>query len=436
MKRLITVSFAALIAVCALAANPAARIAGSPVSKYTVVYQSAAEPEEGTEAAATLCSLVENATGVALKAVSNDAAPKARTISFVNSQRTEGIPTPLKPFEYNITVKNGNITVDAGGAWAMEKASRIIAEKLEAGSIPSNFKCKGTVEGEFLFPRAEDVNLRILDDNVWDNSTDKIQEAWEKIGVDPRDKVRAPEFAQFVRAYMPDIICLQEYNLHLDAEFYPLIQQYGYVNTYESGENYNNTPIFYNPEAVKPLAVNFHLFTPSKYSNHGSKSFTSAIFVHKASGHVFAVISTHLWWKSDKALPGSTQARASQVRLIMAECEEIRQAYSCPIFVMGDMNCEEDSIPMQQFIQGGYAPCYKIATVFGDTCNGHHVCGPNDGYSRVSRRRGPERSVGAIDHCFLWNDRGAVEVKVFDCIETEFTVKLTDHYPNLIDAAI
>ena len=53
-----------------------------------------------------------------------------------------------------------------------------------------------------------------------------------------------------------------------------------------------------------------------------------------------------------------------------------------------------------------------------------------------SRRRSPDREKGAIDHCFIYNAQEGVAVKVFDCITARFTVKLTDHYPYLIDAAL
>ena len=154
------------------------------------------------------------------------------------------------------------------------------------------------------------------------------------------------------------------------------------------------------------------------------------MFRRKADGKVFAVIGTHLWWKSDKAQPGSTMARASQLRLVMAEAEIIRAKFGdIPVFVVGDMNCEEGTVPIQQMIQGGYKPCYKVATVYGDTHNGHHICSPKDGYSTVSRRRGPEREAGAIDHCLIYDPSASVEVRVFDCIMSEYIGALSGIYP-------
>jgi endonuclease/exonuclease/phosphatase family metal-dependent hydrolase len=281
---------------------------------------------------------------------------------------------------------------------------------------------------------AEGADLRILNDNIWDYSKETIPQAWQEIGEDPRDSVRAPQFERLVTDYMPDVLTLQEYSSHMHAEFYPRVQNAGYVIAWESQEDWNNTPVFYYPETLELLYVNYHKYTPEQWCNRGTKSFTSAVFKRKADGKMFALINTHLWWKSDQVQPGSTMARAAQVRLMMAEAEIIKAKFGdIPLFVTGDMNCEEDTVPMQQFITAGYIPCYKAATVYGDNNNGHHICSPKDGYSTKSRRKGPDRQTGAIDHCFILDPAETAEIKVFDCIMDDYLVKLTDHYPLLID---
>ena len=281
---------------------------------------------------------------------------------------------------------------------------------------------------------AEPANLRILDDNIWDYSLDTIPPKWQEMGVDPRDFVRAPQFAGLVTDYMPDVLTLQEYSSHMHAEFYPRIAKEGYVIAWESGKDWNNTPIFYYEKTMEPLYVKYHKYTPSQWCNRGTKSFTSIVLKRKSDGEVFSVVNTHLWWKSDAMQPGSTMARASQLRLIMAEVEIIRAKFgNIPVFVIGDMNCEEKTVPLQQMIQEGYKQCYKIATKYGDKNNGHHICGPNDGFSKESTRVAPDREGGAIDHCLLLDTEGKAQVVVFDCIMEEYTVKLTDHYPLLVD---
>ena len=100
------------------------------------------------------------------------------------------------------------------------------------------------------------------------------------------------------------------------------------------------------------------------------------------------------------------------------------------------MNAYEDDLPIRQFLDGGYVPCYKIATDRTHTGNGHHVCSPKEGYSRRTSRRSLDREQGAIDHCFIHNAQEGVVVKAFDCVTARFTIKLTDHYPYLIDVAL
>lgn len=36
----------------------------------------------------------------------------------------------------------------------------------------------------------------------------------------------------------------------------------------------------------------------------------------------------------------------------------------------------------------------------------------------------------------IYDPSKSAEVKVFDCIMEEYTVKLTDHYPNIIDVRL
>ena len=283
--------------------------------------------------------------------------------------------------------------------------------------------------------RLEGTNLRIFDDNIWQYDKEVIPEAWVPLGVDPRDSVRSIGFAKMVADYKPDIVTLQEYSAHMDARLAPKLRSLGFTNACEGDGNWNHTPVFYDSTAVELLKARFNLYTPPMYSNAGTKSFTSTVFRHRGTGRVFAVLNTHLWWKGEESQPGSTMARASQIRLMMAEADAIKAEYDCTVFVMGDMNCEEETVPIQQFIQGGYIPCYKAATVFGDNHNGHHRCDPS-GYSAESNRKGPDRATGALDHFFIHNAQDGAQVLSYVCMMDKYTLALTDHYPNYVDVRL
>lgn len=407
----------------------ASSVGGYQLSSYVIVYDSNAEPEEGSDMAERLQKAISERTGTKLPVCPDDGTVKGHTIAIIHTPS-------LDAFEYSVSVSKGKVLLDGGGCWAMGKAADLLADALSKGKVSSGFRLGGTVRGEFLFPRPEGVNLRILDDNIWDYSSSSLPEVWEKAGEDCRDDYRAPFFAQLIKAYMPDVITLQEYNRHMHERLSPLISDWGYVISSEGDPDaWNNTPVFYNKDKLELLESHYQLFLPLIWSNGKSKSFTSAVFRQKDTGKVFGVVSTHLWWKSESAQPGSMMARASQVRLIMAEIEILKAKYDCPFFVAGDMNGEESTPAIQQFLSEGYVPCYKAATVYGNRDNGHHECFPYIVGIRASHRISPERSAGAIDHCFIYNGKGT-EIKVFDCIQAAFTVKLTDHYPNLIDAVL
>ncbi|MBP3775156.1 MAG: endonuclease/exonuclease/phosphatase family protein [Bacteroidaceae bacterium] len=422
----ILMALACLLSVQQMAAK--GKISGVKPAAYTIVYSQKAEPEEGLLMAQELQRKLASATQVTLPLVGDSLFRGGKALYITHSPQ-------MQVFDYSIRCTKGRFTIDGGGCWAMAKAVDILAGKLKEGDVPANFVLKGSVYDQELFPRPEGVNLRILDDNVWGYRKEKIPDAWKGLPADPRDDARVPQFYQLFRAYMPDVITLQEYNDHMDARLFPKLEKLGYEHTYKPKENWNNTPVIYNKNAVDLIKADYLLYPRMGLANTFTKSYTVAIFRHKATGRVFGVASTHLWWMGDARQVGSSQLRAAQVRLLMCQIELLQKEYNCPFFVCGDMNCEERSIPIQQFLQGGYEPCYKLATLYADNNNGHHICGPDDGYARQSRRISPTRD-GAIDHCFLYNGQGRVEVKVFDCIQPYFTVPLTDHYPNLVDAVL
>ena len=429
MKRTSIFFIALWCTFCVVKATTTAQVAGKNVSNYTIVYNHLAEAEEGLGMAHFAQKTIFDSYGKQLPIKDDSSFRGGYAIQLQHSQG-------LSPFQYSIHFSKKRLIIDAGGCWAMQYAVEQAVRQMGGHGILSNYKLDGTVEGEVLFPREKGTDIRILDDNIWEYNAETIPEAWQKAGIDCRDDHRAPQFAQLVRAYMPDIVLLQEYSHHMHDRFYPLIQRYGYQIAWESKEDWDCTPIFYRTDQLQLIESNFMLYTPDRWSNHGTKSYTSSVFCHKITGDTLACISTHLWWQSEAKVPGSTFARAAQVRLVMAEAEAIKAKYNCTIFVAGDMNCEEQVIPIQQFIEGGYIPCYKDAELRSDNQNGHHVCSPTYVGIRKSNRKSPERQLGAIDHCFIFNAQYGARVRNFECLTPWFTVLLTDHYPNLIDARL
>ena len=134
-------------------------IAGAPLSGCKLAYSSLAEAEEGLDRANEMKSLLKDLTGLDLE-VGVQPPYTATAIEYTHTA-DRGV------FEYLITATNGKATIDGGGCWAMQYASKLLTNRLKKKNIDEGFKLHGTVEGLTLFARPEGVNLRILDDNIW-----------------------------------------------------------------------------------------------------------------------------------------------------------------------------------------------------------------------------------------------------------------------------
>lgn len=297
----------------------------------------------------------------------------------------------------------------------------------------ADYDSLGNPSGKYLFPKEKGANLRILDMNVWewDGTRAKLPQAWTEAGEDCTNEVRSKGFAGIVKAYLPEIVCLQEYSPEMHAELYPKIAGSGYEITFVP-DSANFTPIFYNKSRIRLLET---AYFPHKkpYNNGNTKSFTTAVFQMKKGGRKFIVINTHLWWKNEKVMAGSDNARTVQLQNIMNEAARLRAIHGCPVFIMGDFNCNLRSEALKNALAAGYVPAWEAATVHGDLRCGHHKC-DKGGFSR--RQNKTDDGYGCIDHFLIYDPDGNTEVKTFMRDYAWFTVKLTDHYPNYADIVL
>lgn len=298
--------------------------------------------------------------------------------------------------------------------------------------LRADYDSLGNYKGVYLFPKEKGANLRILDINVWewDGTREKLPQAWSEIGEDCTNEVRSVGFAGVVTAYMPEVVCLQEYSPEMHEELYPKLQKAGYELTFFPGpDEVNYTPILYRKSSLRLIETAYYPHD-LPYNNGRTKSFTTAVFQMRNGGKKFIVANTHLWWKNEMVMEGSDSARTQQVKNIIAEVEKLRVKYESPVFFMGDLNCNLRSEALGVALAAGYMPAWEIATVSGDLRCGHHKCGKN-GFSREQNKT--DDGFGCIDHFFVYDPSGSVEVKTFIRDYAWFTVKLTDHYPNYAD---
>lgn len=414
----VTAMVLASASVCGNGPEKAARL----LKEYEIVYSAEAEPEMGAEAAALVRESISEATGTVLP-VRSDAEKGKSAKSIVISEDGE-------TFDYSIKAGKGGLSISAGSCYALEYASDRLGRDISEGRFGRRYEAGGNMYGETVFEREEGSNLRILDINVWEwNGTkEELPKEWVELGEDCTNEHRSIGFAGIAYAYMPEVICLQEYANQMHEHLCPRLQEAGYTITFIP-DNVNFTPIFYRGDKVELLETAYYPHD-LPYNNHETKSYTTAVFRMKENGAVFIVINTHLWWKSEKAMAGSDAARTRQLGNIMTRAEELRAKYGCPAFIMGDFNCRLPSEALQNAIAEGYKPAWEIATVYGDTRCGHHACSKS-GFSRKQNK--PDDGTGCIDHFLVYDTEGKVEVKTFRRDYAYFTIKLTDHYPNYAD---
>ena len=121
-------------------------------------------------------------------------------------------------------------------------------------ALRADYDSLGNTSGAFLFPKEKGANLRILDMNIWewDGTREKLPQAWVEAGEDCTNEVRSKGFAGIVAAYMPDVVCLQEYSPEMHLELYPRLAAKGYEITFVPGpDEVNYTPVFYRNSKVK-----------------------------------------------------------------------------------------------------------------------------------------------------------------------------------------
>ena len=416
-------------------------VAGVKINDYSIVYALPGTTNDADNVAKDIADDLKTAVfknlKVSISAVASGTREKEHEILIGNTNRQASkteYAAKADPFDYKISVSDGKLVI-SGGEWGIRHAANILLnDYIKPGKIiPADVSISGNARGKQLFARPLG-NLRIFDDNIWLYDKNEIPDVWQAAGEDPRNSFRGIQFADVVASFMPDVFCFQEYSKAMEAVFLPRIKGYGYSKCVASQQP-NFTPVFYNPETVAVEKDGYVLFTPAKWSNSSTKSFTWAVFKLKASGRLFAVVSTHLWYKSDTEEPGSTQARCDQVNVIRAKVAEIEKEYGCPVFVAGDMNCNLSSSPMGFFLNDGYEPCPQIATVFKDGRRGKNTCAAS-GFSGPSVESSTENGVRAIDQFFVHNRDANTGILSFRRIYADFIYSLTDHCPNYCDISL
>ncbi len=282
----------------------------------------------------------------------------------------------------------------------------------------------------------------LMSNNQWNR--DKNSPEWEAIGDDCSAEARMDGLVQPIIDVMPDVVGLQEVSAHMGDLFKDRVRELvladGSVAKYEylSG---GYTPIIYRRDKLLLLENGFYRFPESvpgyegKFNDAGSKGHSYGVFQDRTTGKIFAVMTTHMWWKSSNPqsgayLAGSDEARAYQMNINCKVMDKIIEKYNCPGVILGDYNARMDSYALNVAQLMGWREVHDLAVGDCDDTRGHHPCGPS-GYKRVDMGIFAQ----AIDHIMMKNYEN-VTVNHFRRVTDEYFDRISDHYPLYIDITL
>lgn len=278
------------------------------------------------------------------------------------------------------------------------------------------------------------MKLRLMSTNQW--TCDKNQPKWEEQGLDCSYSARMPGFFKYYMETKPDVLGLQEVTAKMADKLMRLFSENNCPYALLWGKD---TPIIYRTDLFELIDSTFMIY-PEEFPGHEgcfnnskTKSYNLGVFRIKATGKLFMLMTTHLWYKngSNPAAksyqPFSDEARAYQLGLAMDTLDKYQAKYNSPAVIMGDFNAVRSSLAVQSAFARGFSHAYDLAVEHRDEGNGHHYCF-SDGFKPYT----PTAAVNAIDHILV---RGVAEgaVRTYDRYAPDYYMSLSDHIPVWID---
>ncbi len=253
------------------------------------------------------------------------------------------------------------------------------------------------------------MKLKIMTSNIWGDYFGNPVE------------VREEGLWEAYSLYSPDLIGFQEvtggwYSGKLFSDYLP--KHYRFVGTeLDRCENY--VPfVFKKSTELSYIAKGYELLTETPDL---SKAITWAVFENKNKEH-FGFCNTHFWWKTGPEHDAIRKKNATQLSELMTQ---LCKRYDCPVFAMGDMNCDRAGGIFEVYEKYGITHLSDIATkVIGNaSCHGDPVKGEDGKYHGEKDSRPIEKS---IDHIIAL---GEVSVKEYLVIDDKCALDATDHSP-------
>ena len=271
--------------------------------------------------------------------------------------------------------------------------------------------------------------IRLMGQNQW-NCTGNLP-TWEEKGLDCSSAVRMRGHVKILAELLPDILGGQEVNMQmqLDLKMNCIASNLPYTIIWG-----NMTPIIYRADKLELLDTEYLLYPAhvdgyeGSFNDVRSKSCNVGVFRTKEDGKVFVFATTHLWWKSSEAQPGSAEVRRLQLSMATELVRTYQEKYgNCPAVLVGDLNAGYYAQALRWALEeGGWQHGHDVAVEYRHEGKGFNGCGIQPGVWQ------DEPFEKALDH-ILVRDIPEGAVRRFDRYCAEDYVYLSDHAPVYID---
>lgn len=244
-------------------------------------------------------------------------------------------------------------------------------------------------------------------------------------------KPRAKKFISLVKAYRPDIICVQEMSQNwcsliannlLDDNGYKMMNPTWYYAAKRE------IALIYNSSMLNLIDSGSFSYT----AGNGLQRMAWGVFEVKSTGKKFIASSTHLSFISAGSEASGLKVTCSEAKEMLDKLEKLEKKYNCPVIAAGDYN-SRDNI----YVSGIYSEVYsQLTKTLKDSkynCENALVGDAKDHIDVVKNEDCKTLDVADIDHILF---RGAVEAKTYLNMSYTYLDDMSDHYAVLTDMAL
>lgn len=309
----------------------------------------------------------------------------------------------------------------------------------EALSLDDSSSWSGNGKELALQPLESTGEIRVLFNNIHGHPAD---------GDNPMPVEQPTQMlTELYLEYLPDVIGLQECTKHSYGAGIEDMLASEYARTSDK----TDTAIFYRKSTVECLDNGYFAFnniTDEEYNGarrqDASKGVTWAIFKVKATGNVFAVGSTHLWYKHETAI--DEDCRAAQMKKIVEVLTNATRQFatqnglptdSIPILVGGDYNTRYNGNKFPSMLKGEapspFVNANDLAQIKATRCSSH-------GYATYNEEKGiydnpkytQQTYTSGLDHILAGNT-GSMTINRVSVLEELYAYLSSDHNPIFTD---